>query len=80
MTNGTGRRHMPAARTTERRADGPGAHGGGARDARLVAAVRERDDPSRSRSSSPGISGSSAGSRAATRAAATRSTTSSRRT
>ena len=23
MTNGTGRRHMPAARTTERRATGP---------------------------------------------------------
>ena len=45
MTNGTGRRHMPAARTTERRVDGPGAHGGGARDARLVAAVREHGDP-----------------------------------
>ena len=40
MTNGTGRRHMPAARTITDRTSG-----GGARDARLVAAVRERDDP-----------------------------------
>lgn len=41
MTNGTGRRHTPAARTTGQ------AHGyadGGARDARLVAAVRDGDD------------------------------------
>ena len=43
MTNGTGRRGTPAARTGRR---APGSHGddAGARDARLVIAARERED------------------------------------
>ena len=44
MTNGTGRRHMPAARTPSR-ANARGGDQSGARDAQLVAAVREHDDP-----------------------------------
>ena len=42
MTEGTGRRRMPAARTHN--ASGPGGDSIRARDARLVAAVREHDD------------------------------------
>ena len=42
MTEGTGRRRMPAARTHY--ASGPGGDPIRARDARLVAAVREHDD------------------------------------
>ncbi len=43
MTNGTGRRHMPAARTPHSRAPGRSEQGG-ARDARLVVAAREHGD------------------------------------
>jgi RNA polymerase sigma-B factor len=44
MTNGTGRRHTPAARTPRPSLARSGDHSG-ARDARLLAAVREHDDP-----------------------------------